>query len=150
MSKRGRSTAHLADIERAFEEILALAHSETEPNARTRIARRAQEALDGIRKATLGKSSACSSCGVELLFSARSRGDGLCGPCSRRANGTQTEADLYGGAPDPRVYMEPLHKRVLTPGSESAVCARCGSSSEDNEGLCLEPLPQAPQGDTTT
>jgi len=36
----------------------------------------------------------CRECGARLLFSARKQGDGLCGPCHRRAAGTQTEADI--------------------------------------------------------
>lgn len=35
----------------------------------------------------------CSSCRVPLMFSARARGDGLCGPCFRRATDSETEAD---------------------------------------------------------
>lgn len=37
----------------------------------------------------------CSSCGTFLMFSARQRADGLCGPCSRKANGTQTPGDRW-------------------------------------------------------
>lgn len=35
----------------------------------------------------------CTRCSAELLFSARSRGDGLCGPCSRAAAGESTVMD---------------------------------------------------------
>jgi len=36
----------------------------------------------------------CSACGARLMFSARQAGRGLCGPCARRADGTETEADI--------------------------------------------------------
>lgn len=42
----------------------------------------------------------CSQCGDPLMFSSRQRGDGLCGSCSRTANGTQTQADLMREAAD--------------------------------------------------
>lgn len=35
----------------------------------------------------------CSACEGRLIFSARERGDGLCGPCSRLARGCATAAD---------------------------------------------------------
>lgn len=35
----------------------------------------------------------CRECADPLLFTARSRGDELCGPCSRSANGTRPDAD---------------------------------------------------------
>lgn len=35
------------------------------------------------------ESAACLTCGTPMLFYARSRGDGLCGPCTRRAPATE-------------------------------------------------------------
>jgi hypothetical protein len=37
----------------------------------------------------------CNICQTELTFSCRQRGDGLCGPCSRRARGEQSHADEF-------------------------------------------------------
>lgn len=31
----------------------------------------------------MSQDTKCDGCGIHLLFSARARGDGLCGPCSR-------------------------------------------------------------------
>ena len=39
-------------------------------------------------------SGVCRKCGDGLMYTARSRADGLCGPCHRHANGTQTVSDL--------------------------------------------------------
>lgn len=37
---------------------------------------------------------ACDRCGRYLMFSARQRGNGLCGPCDRLSKGKGTPADL--------------------------------------------------------
>jgi hypothetical protein len=49
----------------------------------------------GFDDTTMPKRESCKVCGASpLLFSARQRGDGLCSPCSRRANGTETPVDI--------------------------------------------------------
>lgn len=60
----------------------------------------------------------CRECGSELVFSARQRGDELCGPCSRAANRRATKADLARAAP-----------RGLTIVGRLRACVRDGRSA---------------------
>ena len=51
----------------------------------------------------------CSCCSTPLLFSARQRGDGKCGPCSRAASGVQGLADRARAAGvEPSIVLEIL------------------------------------------
>ena len=53
-----------------------------------------QEAqLAAANQARATKESRCSKCSAYLMYSARQRGDGLCGMCSRIAAGKPTTAD---------------------------------------------------------
>jgi hypothetical protein len=51
----------------------------------------------------------CGRCHAELMYSARQRGDGLCGPCHRKAAGTQGLADRCRAAGiEPSLVLEIL------------------------------------------
>lgn len=63
----------------------------------------------------------CLRCGAGLLFSARQRGDGLCGPCHRKATGTQTLADRCREAG----IEPPLVLEILRSPEGRAAIAEC-------------------------
>ncbi len=90
---------------------------------------------------------ACSRCGARLFYSAQARGDGLCGPCSRKANGTQSPADIarerWGEAGEGRlldpVFAQGMTSAIATPQAERvtrAACAeRCALADRRDPGI---------------
>lgn len=55
----------------------------------------------------------CSRCRTRLVFSARQRGDGLCGPCSREASGQPSATDrIVADAERFDAYREPADPRI--------------------------------------
>lgn len=84
-------------------------------------------------------SSFCSSCNAALMFSARQQGDGLCGPCHRKANGTQNLADRCRAAGiEPSLVLEIL----VSPEGRAAIaeCVR-RPPVRMSDGTWREPRP---------
>lgn len=81
--------------------------------------------LDEISERTVGVMRYCSRCGDELMFSARKRGDGLCGPCSR---GEVWTGDLRGLLDGPSVTKDGAPWKSATPEEIMADLATLSSA----------------------
>lgn len=85
---------HAESVERVLELEATLVESLSGPSA--------EGIADGGpgHRETVEEAEHCRKCGCYLIYGARQRGDGLCGPCSRKANGKQTPADKAREEPE--------------------------------------------------